>query len=708
MSSSTELAAAQPTAEAAASLREIEWRPRYSTSRDDLATAFYVPALERAVSYDRAVGFFRSSIFTLVGAATANFALREGRLRVLCSPELYEDDVRAIERGAEVEHVLDTAARRELERVLEYPGGAKSVDLLAALLAHKTLELRFIVRDRGRGMYHDKFGVFRDARGDAISFAGSANESWNAWHSQGNHESFEVFASWTQDSSRVRSHFEEFDRLWDGVEPGLSAHTPSEAFSRDLIQRVPDEPGDHLKRIAKKHGPRPKQLFDHQLQALRSWEASDYRGLLKHATGSGKTITALAACRRWLEDSRAALIIVPSVLLLNQWRAEIDAELKDLDISVLAAGGGNDDWRRQGLLRLHTEARPSPRMTVATVQTAATQEFLSSVAGGDHLLLIADEVHRMGAHTFRRVLTVDSAGRLGLSATPERAGDPVGTQLVFEYFGDLLEPVFTLRDAIATGRIVPYEYHIHLTSLSDEEQDRWLALTDRIAQAIARETKDGQPPAFAGLSSAVKLLLIQRARVLKKAGEKVPTAVEVVTDGWREGQHWLVYCDDREQLADVRERLAEEGLGSFEYHSAMESHAATTLDRYRRDGGILVAIRCLDEGVDIPWISHAVVLASSRNPREFVQRRGRVLRRAPRKTRAVIHDLLVQPPGTEGRDSPFRALAYAELARAIVFAEDAVNLGASAYLRGLCADWDISWDEIVSAGTEAEDEGEAE
>jgi len=176
-------------------------------------------------------------------------------------------------------------------------------------------------------------------------------------------------------------------------------------------------------------------------------------------------------------------------------------------------------------------------------------------------------------------------------------------------------------------------------------------------------------------------------------------AANVVAANYRDGQHWLLYCDDQSQVRALLEVLRHRGIDALEYHSAMEGDRSATLDRYRRLGGVLVAIRCLDEGVDIPSITHAVILASSRNPREFIQRRGRVLRLSAGKFSAVIHDLLVVPP-EDDEEGSLDGLLRAEIARAREFAGDALNRSTETLLDGVCIKWGIDPDELRHFGIE--------
>jgi superfamily II DNA or RNA helicase len=440
-------------------------------------------------------------------------------------------------------------------------------------------------------------------------------------------------------------------------------------------------------------------LFDHQKDVLTSWRMKGNRGVVKHATGSGKTITALNAIGDWLARGGAAIVLVPSALLLEQWRVEASAELRVLDPSILLAGAGHDAWRSGSLLRLHTQAYGDPRMVIATMQTASAAAFQRLVADGGHLLVVADEVHRTGAIKARASLPPNAGARLGLSATPERAGDVEGTEFISRYFGDVLKPVFTLSDAIAAHRLTPYAYYPERVSLTAEEDDRWEALTKQIKRTYAQNRsalERGED------HHGLKMMLINRARIAKQAAEKPGLATAIVAANVSAGQHWLVYCDDQTQLTEVRESLLEAGVDALEYHSGMTGDRAATLTRYRDRGGVLVSIRCLDEGVDIPEISHAVILASSRNPREFIQRRGRVLRLHAGKSESVIFDLLVLPRSADG-EVGLDGLVLGELARAERFARDARNSAAASKVKRWCIELGIDPDDMVDSGLEEDD-----
>jgi superfamily II DNA or RNA helicase len=148
--------------------------------------------------------------------------------------------------------------------------------------------------------------------------------------------------------------------------------------------------------------------------------------------------------------------------------------------------------------------------------------------------------------------------------------------------------------------------------------------------------------------------------------------------------------------------LASVGLHPMEYHSSMCGDRQSALEWFMTVGGILVSIKCLDEGIDIPMVDHALILASSQNPRQFIQRRGRVLRKTKGKSIAVIYDAIVVPLSLEDEPDQY-ALLKSELLRAIEFANSALNLSAGVELRGIAARLGFDPDTLVDDGIE-EDE----
>ncbi len=709
-------------------LRQHEFQRAYHKPDDDIANDFYLPAMGASIMYDRAVGFFSSTVFLLAWPTLKEFAGSGGKMRLICSPVLSEGDHEAFRQGyserAEME--AGRAIAESFLQIMETEQFVKPAIVLASLVADGVIDCKVAwvgqePEGRPRRLFHDKVGIMTDRFGDSVAFKGSMNETWPGLARDGNLESVDVFLSWRDEGERIRvvDETEYFERVWDDEWPGITVRSLPETALRTIVSAADasqwpefvDEICLQLDRSARWSAeaaraggrmPRP-----HQVSALESWEARGRRGILKHATGSGKTFTALCAIRDSLERGEIPLILVPGALLLKQWEGELRGTFGDGSLQLMICGGGHIRWRDGG--RLRTWTRPgdgSSRAVLATLQTASTEEFLGWCVGGRHLFLVADEVHRLGAAGARRLLTLDTGARLGLSATPERAGDPDGTTALMDYFGGIVPPPFGLKDAIRVRALTPYAYHVHTVWLNDDERMAWIRATDEFRRLYAR-SMTGRREHSESLPTSLKLLLIRRSRIVKSARAKIPMAAQVLAGAYQKGQRWIVYCDDRSQLAAIKQSITSVGISDvYEYHSAMLGDRSRTLQVFGERGGVIVSIRCLDEGVDIPCVSHALILASSRNPREFIQRRGRILRRSPGKSIAYLHDVVVMPEDDD-EDAHGGSILRAELARSIEFGRHAINPGAVADLRRLAAASGLDWASLSVLGFETDDvEGE--
>jgi len=702
-------------------LSKINWEFSYRKGENDIAQEFYIPCMSMACSYDRAVGFFRSTVYLIAWPALKSFVQNGGKIRVVCSPMLSPDDVRAIGEGLDrkAEAKLEEDIRCEVIRMLGDPVLEKPARVLAGLIAADVLDIQIVFlgddsESNVRKIFHDKLGIFRDEFGNAVAFKGSMNESFNGLSVDGNLESIDVFVNWeNRERERIAKESQFFDQLWAGQYNPTNVHVkPFSEIAKDELVRalegknweqLVDELCDKLVREPELPRPNPgghKSPKHHQKDALEKWYERGRRGILDHATGSGKTLTAIFAIKDAIERSETAIVLVPSDLLLEQWEKELKKECDDLGLSVLTCGAGSDGWKKDGLLGAWTSPGRKGRVVISTIQTARSEEFLRSIRQGDHIFLLADEAHRLGSPINSKILSLRSGPRLGLSATPRRAMDPEGTAALFDYFSGVIESPFTLRDGIRTGTLTPYWYYPHPVMLTANEQERWNKLTQR---AIILHSKDQRAkvkdPSMPG---KIKDLLIERAKVIKGASQKIPLAVDILLKNFQLGEKWLVYCDSQAQLSTLREALFKSGLEAAEYHSAMAGDKEETLRYFGENGGILLSIKCLDEGVDIPSVTHALILASSKNPREFIQRRGRVLRLAPGKMFAFIHDAVVVPISV-GEDLQGAAFLEGELARAIEFGKDARNPTAITDLQKIAASIGLDYSKLLEEGYEDEE-----
>ena len=699
-----------------------DWEPaaEYFTDSQDVAAEFYRPCMRDAFRYDRITGYFSSAVYLIVWAEIVDFAFRGGQIRVICSPLLSASDARSIVDAyrALTNDELAESLLSEYHSLLQHPYLAEPATALAGLIVDGVVDIRIAqvsphAKASSRSMFHDKTGLFFDDNQDAIGFRGGINETYLGFAVGGNVDSITVWTSWAggREADLISSNGERFDRLWRGEAQGVDIHEVPDIALEEFSRTGTDSDPWQIKAEALAaqehidHQPAPATgftLWPYQQKAIEAWETAGRVGLLKHATATGKTFTAIEAIRRELRDGSRPVVVVPSAILVDQWTSELREHLSDLRVRVHPCGAGRSDWR--SLLDTWLGPTEENRIVVSTIATAASPKFLGHLRrASGRLFLVADEAHRLGAPQAMQLIEVAAVARLGLSATPERAGDPDGTRALLEYFGGIVD-TFTLQNALSADPpiLTPYAYEPSVVRLSDDEQDEWDELSRRVSRLIARYEGAEELSYQALQQPEVKRLLIQRARVIKKARNKTSLARSVVGEHYRDGQRWLVYCEDQDQLRDVVAELLDANLPVTEYHSAMTGNRAATLGNFATNGGVVVSIRCLDEGVNIPVATHALILASSRNPREFIQRRGRVLRRAEGKAYAQIYDAIVVP--TPPLEPSGRSMILGELARAAEFANSAFTKSGlseldSAFVEagGNLADPD------VSGGFEADD-----
>jgi len=703
-------------------LSKLPLQPSYHKGEDNIAEDFYLPCMERATRYDRAVGFFKSSIYLIAWGSLKSFVRNGGRMRIICSPVIDPDDQDALETGykARSDDELSEELQTTIDSMLEDSNLKKPTKVLAALVAEGVIDFKIASLDdpapRDKRLFHDKLGIFShpiNSQGNdpAVAFKGSMNETWAGLAMDGNLESVDVYVSWGPDRERdrVRSEQNYFNSLWNNTYDTVTVKDFPTVAEESLLSAAEDVEWEPLvdeiiddinqsKTLSPDSGPNPRIPLAHQRDALESWRDRGYLGIFKHATGSGKTFTGLCAIREALKKGKSPVIFVPNTDILSQWADEIRTTNQDLDPDLLICGGGQTEWRKDGLLRGWTRSDGTPRIVLATMQTAITNDFQSLFQDGEHIFLIADEVHRVGSPEHSMILNFDAGWRLGLSATPRRYGDPDGTDRILNYFGGIVQPPFTLSDAIEAGRLSPYFYHVHQISLTPDEQEDWEDLTLEIQKKYA-QSQSNDDGKFSELPDYIKKLQIKRAKILKKARQKVQVAYNVLSQHYSTGDRWLVYCSDIDQLKRVHKKLDQLPFRVLEYHSKMKGDREMTLKYFKDNGGIILSIKCLDEGVNIPNATHALILASSKNPREFIQRRGRVLRRSDNKHHANIHDTIVMPYSTE-TESPVTNILESEISRAIRFGEDAENPKSVGDLKQIAVEAGIDYEELAETGME--------
>jgi superfamily II DNA or RNA helicase len=642
---------------------------------------FLQNCLSNSNSYKRAAGYFSSSVYVAAQHSIQDFVSNGGIIKLVCSPRLMPDDLISLQEGIQSRLVLEKSLERDVSDLISNPETNSAAKLLGKLIELGNLEIKIATRDHfGNGIFHSKVGIFTDAQNGKIGFIGSTNETWSGWSDFGNSESFIAKSTYNGFESQLDvSEMEDyFDSLWNGTINDLVVRDlPS--VPRDLLERESapykiEELLDDVNRL-KKRGSNKSQsntqnrkvLMHHQESVLNNWRENDHKGIIDHVTGSGKTITAIAAIREWISDGKPALVLVPSQILQKQWALEIASEIGIQPLLVGGPSAPKDRWLNFLADNTRASVDFGPRITLATVSSASSQDFVQRFQVSPSLLVVADEVHTAGQTQCINLMSKfenNIGAALGLSATYQRFGDPEGTERIEKIYGQPLEPKFSIADAISSGRLVPYDYAFGTVKLTDEEEQKFYDLSEKIRSLFARE----RGKSFGDLSGYLQSLIFSRAAILKGAELKTDFARNIFEANYHEGQNWLVYCDSTEQLMAVSDTLREIGIPNDVYYDAMTGSKTETLENFKSNGGVLIAIKCLDEGVDIPSATHALILASSQNPREYIQRRGRVLRSSGQtgKSHAYIFDVVVV-------DHDEIPLNRQEINRMLSFAQDADN-----------------------------------
>lgn len=670
-----------------------------------LLNAVFPTYLPLAVKYKRAVGYFSSSVFEAAPKSFNEFFSRQGKIEVVCSPVFSEDDLEVLYQSLYI-----APATQRIESEFDFDWSKKRIrhQVLAWAIRNNRMAIRIAVLANGRigSIYHEKIGVLDLRDGRTITLEGSANESANAFS-----HNFERLLLYESRPGRwgdtIRNDFE---LLWANQTPGLRVISLHQAFVERLLQtRNPFDvegsgTGRFEKRLKQMNVPNeilelpPRlELREYQQRAIDAWFDAGGQGVFSMATGSGKTITALATAEslyRHVGGPLVIIIVAPYLNLVDQW---ID-EARKFGLSPINCSGANASWVpivETAIFLNQTGQRPilSLVTTNTTFSFEPFQRMLDRLAV--RTLLIADEVHNLGARHLRRKLPERISLRLGLSATPTRWMDAEGSQAVEDYFGKTVLN-FDLKDALAgpNAALCPYTYHPIMVALDDDETEEYMAITKQLARCMISPNPDN-------LSDLALALLLRRSRLVACAKGKLPAFARAF-EPFRKTYYNLVYCGDGRTEIDVaspgisgqiseydviRQVDAVTRLLGHDFEMNVSKYTAETdlvhrrailSDFERGDKQALVAIRCLDEGIDIPKVRRAFILASSTNPRQFIQRRGRVLRKAEGKEKAEIFDFVVVPPMEQVQPGTpefktLRSLVEREMQRVVEFAKLAIN-----------------------------------
>ena len=708
------------------SFQELDIKKEYRSLLDSVAKDFYIPLLSCAVKYQRAVGFFSSSSLVEISKGISELAKNGGKIQLVASPYLSDEDIEAIKNGyAMRDQVVKEAIRREMTEG-KTPFEKARLNLLANLISDGVLDIKIaFTEDSDRmGMYHEKMGIITDAEGNRVAFAGSMNESATAMTL--NYETIDVYCSWKDEEDRVIAKENAFASIWNDTEPNIKIIDFPE-LKQEIIEKykrsVPDFEIDKKEYapdidtvlhtdlgVYSEYGPKFPEWFklhDYQDEAITEWQKRNYRGIFDMATGTGKTYTGLGALTTLSKNighKLAAIIVCPYQHLVEQWVEDI---LKfNIDPIIGYSDSSQKDWPkrlkdaiRDQKLKVRGKEFFCFICTNATFSSDYVQTQLAKIKSDT--LLMVDEAHNFGAPYLSCLLYDNYKYHLALSATLDRHNDEEGTAKLYDFFGEKCIE-YTLDRAIEEKKLTKYKYYPIVVTLTEEELEAYDNLSYEIGKCIMKG-KNGKMK----LSSRGEKLALKRSRIVAGAKNKL-TMLEEVIQPYIHDKHILVYCgatkgleqnqdctdvdsEDIRQIDAVTDLLGNKlGMEVSQFTSKESVEEREVLKREFSAGDtlkVLIAIKCLDEGVNIPKIKTAFILASTTNPKEYIQRRGRVLRLAEGKEYAEIYDFITLPYDTESVTSLTEAqvkrnstLVKNELRRAEEFSRIAVNMVESASL----------------------------
>lgn len=698
-------------------LRDVHFKHSYSSGYDE-PKDFFTEALIESSTFDLGLGFFSSSGIRSLAYGFALFIANGGKMRVVMNHFLSKEDKEAIENGQK--HLVENFENRILSDIKKLAKTLSKEDehffhCLSYLISINRIEFIATISTKG-GLGHDKYGIFTDDEGNKVAFIGSANFSHSALELNG--ETITVFTS-TNDDKRISEYQTLFDKSWENDTPHL-IHIPidevktyiSENFYKESLKqllgtsidlREDKSINDFCKPLSqrvldkielKEQEPRfpfPEERTI-QIDAYNAWIKNGKNGVFAMATGSGKTVTALNCLRKQFKENGfyKAIIVVPTQALAIQWKHEAES----FNFQNIISTHTDKDWKNI-LSRYTTRSLLDQTKNIILITTYATfnrrdiQTFIDRTKGIETFIYIADEAHNIGSKSSLKHLPEAIKWRIGLSATPERVYDDFGSEKLYEFFKSRPPEYtfrYTMKQAINSGILCHYDYYPIFVELTSSEMDEYERISSQLRKFIDSDTGKYKPEA--------EKLLLKRKRIIHKAENKKVAISGLLEDlkrkrkldytfvfvpegyepDYSESDSYQIEQDDIHIIDEYAQMFKDHGYSYHKYISGLDD--APDILKSFADGDIqvLLSMKCLDEGVDIPRAEHAIFCSSTGNPRQFVQRRGRVLRKSKEKEKAKIWDLIVTPPDlVEDAECIERNMFISEVKRIINFAALADN-----------------------------------
>lgn len=698
-------------------LRDVQFKHSYSSGYDE-PKDFFTEALIESSTFDLGLGFFSSSGIRSLAYGFALFIANGGKMRVVMNHLLSKEDKEAIENGQK--HLIEDFENRILSDIKKLAKTLSKEDdhffhCLSYLISINRIEFIATISTKG-GLGHDKYGIFTDEEGNKVAFIGSANFSRSALELNG--ETITVFTS-PDDDKRISEYQTLFDKSWENDTPHL-IHIPIDEVKTFISKNFHQEPLKQLlgnsidlredKSINDFCKPLSQRVLDKielkeqeprfpfpeertiQTDAYNAWIKNGKNGVFAMATGSGKTVTALNCLRKQYKENGfyKAIIVVPTQALAIQWQKEAEA----FNFQNIISTHTEKDWKNI-LSRYTTRSLLDQSKSIIVITTYATfnrkdiQLFLHKVKGLDTFIYIADEAHNTGSASSLKNLPYNIKWRIGLSATPERIYDDLGSEKLYEFFNSRAPEYtyrYTMKQAIEENILCHYDYFPIFVELTDLEMVEYENISAQLRKFIDSDTGKYKPEA--------EKLLLKRKRIIHKAENKKVAISNLLEDlkqkrnldytfvfvpegyepDYSERDSYDVEQEDVHIIDEYAQMFKNQGYSYHKYISGLDDAPNILKSFANGDIQILLSMKCLDEGVDIPRAEHAIFCSSTGNPRQFVQRRGRVLRKSKGKDKAKIWDLIVTPPNVMSVSSGMeRSVFLNEVKRIVNFATLADN-----------------------------------
>ncbi|QRN84663.1 DEAD/DEAH box helicase family protein [Clostridia bacterium] len=690
-------------------LSNIPLKISYDSGMDDVLWEFYIPVLSLSNHYDRIAGFFSSSSLALAARGLENFISNGGKMRLVTCPQLSCDDIMMLENSVKNLDELLTEKFISDYSQIESQFQKDHIMALGWMLAKDKLEIKIaVIKKNGKmcsadqinelGIMHQKVGIFHDQSGNILSFSGSNNESASGW--LGNTEEFKVFCSWSGAIPYIEDDIKKFDSFWRAVRPDVEVKDIPQALAEKLITEsqyfepsmlaIKNYYPNNI--IIEMQSPKPSlKLFFYQKEAVEMWEDNERNLLLQMATGCGKTRTAIGCIKNAMEDTSKLLVVIacPQITLASQWKTDIES----LDIQVdhsIEINGNVTNWPsllKREILKLSTGLYRN-LVVYSTHQICSSENYINLINDTSDRItkfLIGDEVHGLGAAKTKNGLLERYSYRLGLSATPQRWFDDEGSYLIEKYFGGKSYE-FSLEDALKnhnplTGKpfLVNFKYEPRFISMTEDELEEYKIITDKIIRISRFKSEETY--------NYLQMMRFKRADIEKNAHEKYRELESILSEIGAEISDTIIFVS-ADQMDKVMKILGENGISASRFTQAQSTISS---DKYgglserqyiikcfkEKKYQVLVAIKCLDEGIDIPSADRAIVMASSTNPREYIQRIGRIIRQAPGKNIANIYDMIIKPDISDFHNDQIieleKRIFKKEMDRVLELSKNAIN-----------------------------------